>query len=231
MFYSKYVIITAGGRGVRMQSELPKQFLEINGKPILRYTIELFLSLPFEIGIILVLGSDMLDYWKDYCVKNDFNIRHTLVSGGITRFHSVKRGLRFVPEGTLVAIHDGVRPLISRDFLESMFDKASNHQAVIPTLKISDSMREVMADGTSRVVDREKYRIVQTPQIFHSEILHKSYKQPYIPNFTDDASVVEKAGYEIFEHEGSRLNIKITTPEDLELAKAIIEYNGAVITL
>lgn len=222
-YSSKYAIITAGGSGKRMGASVPKQMLEIAGKPILRHTIEKFLSLPFRVEIIIVINSQVKDMWKQYCIENDFVFRHTLIEGGLTRFHSVKKALKYVTPGSVVAIHDGVRPFISEAKLISMFELAENNEAVIPVMKIVESMREKLTDGSTSIVDRDKYLTVQTPQIFHSDLLLKGYKQAYNPAFTDDASVIEKAGGHLTFCDGDRLNIKITTPEDLQFAEKVME--------
>lgn len=219
----KYVIITAGGSGTRMGAALPKQMLEIGGKPILRHTIEKFLSLPYEVKVILVMNKDAKELWKDYCRRAEFAFPHILVDGGITRFHSVRNGLKYVPKGAIVAVHDGVRPFISRRKLEEIYGLAEEKGVVIPCMKSIESMRMVDGEGRYIYVDREKYYSIQTPQVFRSDILLESYEQPFSPEFTDDASVVEKAGFPLAFCEGTRFNIKITTPEDMELSKAIID--------
>lgn len=218
----KYAIIMAGGSGTRMGASVPKQMLEIDGKPVLRHTIEKFLSLPFEVKIILVMNKDAKQIWKDYCKGSGFTFPHILTDGGITRFHSVKNGLKYVQEDGIVAVHDGVRPFISKEKLVEIYNMAEEKGVAIPCMKSIESMR--MSDGEGRYiyVDREKYISVQTPQIFDSRILLESYAHPYSPEFTDDASVVEKAGHPLHFCEGSRFNIKITTPEDMDLARAII---------
>ncbi len=218
----RYVIVTAGGSGTRMGSAIPKQMLEIEGKPILRYTIEKFLSLPFDVKIILVMNKDAKESWKDYCRESGFAFNHILVEGGITRFHSVKNGLKYVPKGAVVAVHDGVRPFISKDRLIEIYNMAEEKGAAIPCMKSVESMRMVDDNGEYVYVDRERYYSVQTPQVFKSDMLLDSYESPFSPEFTDDASVVEKAGYPLFFCEGTRYNIKITTPEDMDLARAII---------
>lgn len=219
----KYVIITAGGSGTRMGAALPKQMLEIAGKPILRYTIEKFLSLPYEVKVILVMNKDAKELWKDYCRKAEFAFPHILVDGGVTRFHSVRNGLKYVPKGAIVAVHDGVRPFISRGKLEEIYTLAEDMGVVIPCMKSIESMRMVDDQGRYVYVDRDKYYSIQTPQVFKSDILLESYGQPFSPEFTDDASVVEKAGFPLAFCEGTRFNIKITTPEDMDLARAIID--------
>lgn len=216
-----YAVIVAGGSGSRMGGEIAKQFLMLGDKPILLYTIEAFLSLSFPVEIILVVPASLRDYWKNFYKEQRLSFKHTLVNGGITRFHSVKNAMKYVPEGALVAVHDGVRPFVSKDFLESLFAKAEEKRAIIPAVKVVDSLRYTDENG-SRPVERDKYVSIQTPQIFHSELLLDAYNQAYNPAFTDDASVVESRGTKIFLTEGRVLNIKITRPEDLTLAQAIL---------
>lgn len=220
-FSERYVIITAGGRGKRMGGDYPKQLLDLGGEPILRRTIELFLDLPFKVNIIIVINHEIKELWKQYCLKHDFLFKHILVSGGITRFHSVKKGMKYLTPGSIVAVHDGVRPLVSKEMIISLFEQAEEHQAVIPVTQVAESMREKREDGSIQVVDRERFMMVQTPQVFKSDILIDSYKQAYSPLFTDDASVVENKGYELYFCNGSRLNIKITTPEDLLFVRSV----------
>ncbi len=216
-----YAVIVAGGSGSRMGGEIAKQFLMLGDKPILLHTIEAFLSLSFPVEIIVVLPASLRDYWKNFYKEQRLSFKHTLVNGGITRFHSVKNAMKYVPEGALVAVHDGVRPFVSKDFLESLFAEADEKRAVIPAVKVVDSLRYTDDKG-SRPVERDKYVTIQTPQIFHSELLLDAYNQAYNPAFTDDASVVESRGTNIFLTEGRMLNIKITRPEDLTLAQAIL---------
>lgn len=220
-----YVIITAGGRGSRMNAGIAKQFLELDGVPVLYRTVEPFLKMKMKNKIILVLPSDYKEYWKKYCIDRSIVFSHRLVSGGITRFHSVRNALEFVPEGAKVLVHDGVRPFVPEELLSRLLDfKMGNEGAygVIPVVGAVDSMRELQEDGSTRVVKREKYLFVQTPQLFDSSRLKRAYMQAYSPSFTDDASVFESAGYRIATVEGSRLNIKITVPGDLALGEAIL---------
>lgn len=220
-----YVIITAGGYGKRMEAGIAKQFIELKGVPVLYRTIELFLKMEVESEIILVLPSDYKEYWKKYCIDHSIEFRHRLVSGGITRFHSVKNALELVPGGARVLIHDGVRPFVPKELLSRLLDfrmGEGDAYGVIPVVCAVDSMRELQEDGSTRVVRREKYLSVQTPQLFDSGRLKRAYGQAYSPSFTDDASVFESAGYRIATVEGSRLNIKITVPDDLTLGTAIL---------
>lgn len=222
----RYVIITAGGMGTRMEAHKPKQILEISGKPILSYTFNLFRSLPFDVKIVLVAHPDIRNFWLEYCEKERIDLRYVLAKGGMTRFHSVKEGLRFVPDNAIVAVHDGVRPFVSKEMVTSMFEMGEKHPAVIPILPIVDSIREMDAAGECVVVERSRYRIVQTPQIFHSELLKRSYQRPFSPEFTDDASVIEKIGVPLTFVQGEKFNIKITTPEDLVFAEMILQMRN-----
>ena len=223
----KYVIIMAAGSGSRMGAELPKQFLQMNGKAILQNTIEVFLNAVPGIKVITVLPEDYIEYWKKYCLGMNFTCTQVLVKGGITRFHSVKNALAKVPDGALVAVHDGVRPLVTSSFLAEMFAKAEVVEGLIPVLPCVDTMKVLSNNGgvLESVPGVEANRSVlygaQTPQIFHSEILKKAYLQPFSESFTDDASVMEKYGKSLSYVIGERLNIKITTQEDLILARAI----------
>ena len=227
--YKKYVIITAGGSGSRMHSKVAKQFMEIGGKPILLHTINLFRSLPFEVEIILVLPRNYRIYWDDYCKRNNIAIRCRIAEGGITRFHSVKNGLELVGDNGIVAVHDGVRPFADREMIIRMFShifKDTDTGGVIPVMPAVESMRHIIKDkkgnpvGTE-TVDRSDYIFVQTPQVFDIAKLKEAYRQPYLSQFTDDASVIEKAGYKVGTVPGNRFNIKITVPQDLELAEVI----------
>ena len=220
--FDRYALIVASGEGRRMHSALPKQFLELGGKPVLRRTLECFLEFDPKIHLVVVLPSDRIEYWREYCSRTGFRPTMKLVPGGMTRFHSVKNGLAQVPEGALVAIHDGVRPLLSADFLAELFRAAAHAEAVVPALPPVESLREVLGAGASRAVDRSRFVSVQTPQVFRSTLIKAAYAQPYATIFTDDASVAEAAGIKISLCEGRRENIKITTPEDLALAQSII---------
>ena len=220
----KTVIIVAGGTGERMNANIPKQFLSLDGKPILIHTLEKFHQYSDDIKIILVLPFHQIDFWSEICIKYNFTLPHQIVVGGNARFYSVKNALETISDDCLVAIHDGVRPLVAIDTIARCFDKAEKTGTAIPVIELVDSIREV-SDTTSAARDRKKYKLVQTPQIFTSEILLKSYHQPYSDFFTDDASVVESAGYKINLVEGNLENIKITTPFDLKMAGFFISKN------
>lgn len=222
----KYVIIVAGGKGLRMGGEIPKQFLPIGGKPVLMRTVEAFYQADTETGIVLVLPKEQQDYWKELCRQYDFRISYTLADGGRTRFHSVQNGLQAVPEeGTdvLIAVHDGVRPFVSSQVVRACFDEAACQGAVVPVLDMVDSVRQLSADGSSMAVDRSRLKLVQTPQTFRADVLKKAYSQDFTELFTDDASVVEASGVSVALVPGNRENIKITTPFDLKIAEALLK--------
>lgn len=221
---TKYAVIVAGGEGRRMGAPIPKQFLEVAGQPILRHTAERFLDYDPGIKIVFVLPSDWKQYWKEYCDKNYFIDKFSLADGGITRFHSVKNALEQIPDGALVAIHDGVRPAVSKELITKLFDMAEKEGAAIPVTPLTDSIRELSPDGENRIADRERFVCVQTPQVFRSEILKGAYNLPYRKSFTDDASVVEAYGQKISLCPGDRENIKITTPFDLKVAEIICRF-------
>jgi 2-C-methyl-D-erythritol 4-phosphate cytidylyltransferase len=210
----------------------PKQFLELEGKAILQKTIEVFLNACPGISVITVLPQDFIGYWREYCLENNFVCPQILVPGGITRFHSVRNALDRVPEGALVAVHDGVRPLLSEGLVKDMFEKAEGVPALIPVTPCVDTMKVLEnKDGELVAVpgakaDRSVLYGAQTPQIFHSEILKEAYAMPYDTSFTDDASVVEKYGKSLSYVVGERLNIKITTQDDLLLARAILSVKS-----
>ena len=228
----KYVIIMAAGSGTRMGAGRPKQFLELEGKAILQKTMEVFLNACPGISVITVLPQDFIGYGREYCLENNFVCPQILVPGGITRFHSVRNALDRVPEGALVAVHDGVRPLLSEGLVRDMFEKAEGVPALIPVTPCVDTMKVLEnKDGELVAVpgakaDRSVLYGAQTPQIFHSEILKEAYAMPYDTSFTDDASVVEKYGKSLSYVVGERLNIKITTQDDLLLARAILSVKS-----
>ena len=222
----------AAGSGTRMGAGRPKQFLELEGKAILQKTMEVFLNACPGISVITVLPQDFIGYWREYCLENNFVCPQILVPGGITRFHSVRNALDRVPEGALVAVHDGVRPLLSEGLVRDMFEKAEGVPALIPVTPCVDTMKVLEnKDGELVAVpgakaDRSVLYGAQTPQIFHSEILKEAYAMPYDTSFTDDASVVEKYGKSLSYVVGERLNIKITTQDDLLLARAILSVKS-----
>jgi len=215
-----WAIIVAGGTGSRMQTDVPKQFLELCGKPVLMHSIMAFADACEDIQVIVVLPSSQIAYWQELCSRHGFTLPHTIVEGGSTRFHSVKNGLSLLPDEGLVAIHDGVRPLVSRQTITGCFREATSYGCAVPVASVMDSVREV-SGLTSRMLDRSALRLIQTPQVFDITLLKKAYEQEYTPAFTDDASVFEKAGHTIRLTEGNVENIKITTPNDLVVAEAL----------
>lgn len=216
----KYAVIVAGGKGNRMGSELPKQFIPLNDKPILMHTLQTFKLYTTDIQIILVLPANDIQLWRELCIKHSFDIEHTITEGGETRFHSVKNGLQLIDKDSIVAIHDGVRPFVSKSVIENSFVTAQTYKAVVPVIDIVDTVRE-LNDNESHTVSRDKYKIVQTPQTFLSNLIKQAYSQDYNKDFTDDASVVESMGVKIKLIEGNRENIKITTPFDLIVGRAL----------
>lgn len=213
-----YAIIVAGGKGLRMGGEVPKQFLPINGKPILMHTIEAFRKALDGIEIILVLPADQHEYWQKLCQDYNFCSPELIAKGGETRFHSVKNGLALLPDDkdAVVGIHDGVRPFISKETIQRCYAAAAGGRAVVPVVPVVETIRQILPDGKSITRPRDEYRLVQTPQTFPLVMLKKAYEQSYSETFTDDASVVEAMGEEILMVEGNRENIKITTPSDLK---------------
>ena len=214
------VLIVAGGKGLRMGSDLPKQFLPIGGKPVLMHTIEAFHHFDRTMKIILVLPQEQQTYWQELCAKHSFVIEHTVVDGGETRFHSVKNGLACVNSG-LVGVHDGVRPFVSPEVIKRCYELAAIKKAVIPVIDVVETVRHITETG-SETVSRNDYKLVQTPQVFDAELLKQAYAQEYTPFFTDDASVVEALGVSVCLAEGNRENIKITTPFDLKISSALV---------
>jgi 2-C-methyl-D-erythritol 4-phosphate cytidylyltransferase len=216
---NKYAVIVAGGCGSRMQTELPKQFLTINGRPILMYTLEKFAT--DNIQLILVLNVDYHEYWNKLCSEYSFNIPHTLVKGGTSRYQSVKNGLKLVAEKSLVAVHDAVRPCIKRAHILFAYQEAEKYGNAVLAVKPSDSVRKVEHEK-SVAVPRNDYYLIQTPQVFLTDKLKKAYKEPYRNEFTDDASVLEFMGETIHLIEGDSSNIKITYPDDLLIAQGLL---------
>ncbi len=221
---TEHALIVAGGKGTRIKSVLPKQFIELNGKPILLHTLEAFIRYSPSIRIVLVLPEDDFETWRSICKKFEFNYSVTLQKGGETRFQSVKNGLQNIAEG-LVAIHDGVRPLVSEDIIGASFRLAAIHKCAIAAVRLKESIRMTDQDNT-KAVDRSRFRLIQTPQTFDVSLIKKAYEQKEDNSFTDDASVAERAGNIISLFEGSYENIKITTQEDLIVAKALMDAHA-----
>ncbi|MDD4993674.1 MAG: 2-C-methyl-D-erythritol 4-phosphate cytidylyltransferase [Paludibacter sp.] len=221
MIKQKIAIIVAGGKGERMNADIPKQFLEIKGRPILMHTLEAFHCFDSNMKLILVLPAVQIEFWKNLCLKHNFTLTHQIVAGGNARFYSVKNGLEAIEVPSLVAVHDGVRPLVSMETIQCCFDAAAEFDAAIPVVDLVDSIRQLTENG-SLSVDRSSYKLVQTPQIFDAELLKKAYEQEYSALFTDDASVVEALGKHVQLVEGNRENIKITTELDLKIAETLL---------
>ena len=219
-----YIIIVAGGKGLRMGGDIPKQFLPVAGIPVLMRTMMRFREYSPDIQIILVLPKAQQEYWNSLCRQHQFNIPYLLADGGKTRFHSVQNGLALVPDDVdgVVGVHDGVRPFVSVDTIRRCYDEARSSKAVVPVIPVVETVRHLAANGSSRTVPRDEYRLVQTPQCFDIQLLKAANKQPYNDGFTDDASVVEAFGYSITLVDGNRENIKITTPGDMKMAEMLI---------
>jgi 2-C-methyl-D-erythritol 4-phosphate cytidylyltransferase len=217
----EYALIVAGGKGTRIKSAVPKQFLLLGGRPVLMHTIQAFIDYSSEIQIILVLPNDDIARWESLCAEFKFSAHVKVVSGGDTRFQSVRNGLASVPDDGLVAIHDGVRPLVSADIIGASFRLAAVHETAVAAVRLKESIRITDMDNT-KAVDRSRYRLIQTPQTFRSSLIKKAYQVKEDPSMTDDASVAELSGNVISLFEGSYENIKITTPEDLVIAEALI---------
>ena len=215
-----YALIVAGGSGKRMWTDIPKQFLELAGKPVLMHTIERFKAFDASVKIIVVLPEDHLGYWEKLQKKHSFSISHLVVIGGPSRFHSVKNGLEKVEERSLVAIHDGVRPLVTTDTIKRCFDEAERSGNAVPVIHPTDSVRMITEQGNIPV-NRHCLRIIQTPQVFDSKLIKRAYLQEYSPDFTDDATLLEKSGETIHLVEGNKENLKITNPGDLAVAEAL----------
>ena len=205
----KYVIIVAGGKGLRMGSDLPKQFLPVGGKPVLMHTLEVFRKYDAAIQLILVLPREQQNFWKQLCREHDFDVEHRVVDGGETRFHSVKNGLALVQAPGLVEV------------IRRCYDLAEQHKAVIPVVDVVETLRHLTEVG-SETVSRNDYKLVQTPQVFDVELLKQAYEQEFTPFFTDDASIVEAMGVPVHLAAGNRENIKITTPFDLKVGSALL---------
>lgn len=215
------VIIVAGGKGMRMGADIPKQFLTIAGKPILMKTLERFYSYNKNIQIVLVLPQTQQEYWRSLCKEYDFNVPHKVANGGETRFHSVKNGLEAVDKSAeLIGVHDGVRPFVSLQVIEDCYKEAQKSGAAIPVIDVFETVRHIK-EGISATVPRNEYKLVQTPQVFNAELLRNAYTQPFTDFFTDDASVVEAYNHKIELVSGNRENIKITTPYDMKIAEVL----------
>lgn len=229
----EYALIVAGGKGTRFGSALPKQFLELNGKPVLLHTVEAFFRYSEDIRVVLVLPEEDIPVWHDTARKYRFEKNLTIQSGGPTRFHSVKKGLEKIADTGLVAIHDGVRPLVTPDIISASFRFAKAEGSAIAAVHMKESIRRVDETSgaafpyrTSKAADRALYKTVQTPQTFDVAIIKDAYARQNDPSVTDDAEVAERAGHRVFLFEGSYENIKITTPGDLVVAAALLSGRG-----
>lgn len=226
-----FLVAVAGGRGVRMGSEVPKQFLPLKGKAVLERTISRFVEAFPGLSVVTVLPKEHISTWDAYCSSRGFSLRQTIVPGGITRFHSVRAALSKVPDGAIVAIHDGVRPLVSVSLLRRMAERMATERALIPVVPVTDTLKILdQAEGGALVTApdpdpvRSRYYAAQTPQMFLSEEIKAAYAGPFNPSFTDDASVARRNDIPLSYIEGERYNIKITTPEDLVLAETVMDH-------
>lgn len=218
-----YAIIVAGGKGTRMGASIPKQFLPVNGLPVLMQTIKRFKECGDGLEIIIVLPKEQHEYWYELCKKHRFTSTYTVAEGGETRFHSVKNGLAMIPDDAegIVGVHDGVRPFPSVEVIRNCYETARTAKAVVPVIPVVETLIHIDGQGNSETVPRDSYRLVQTPQAFDIQLLKRAYKQPYQDSFTDDASVVDSIGQEITLIDGNRENIKITTPFDVRMARIL----------
>jgi 2-C-methyl-D-erythritol 4-phosphate cytidylyltransferase len=221
MHSQEYALIVAGGKGTRIKSKIPKQFIELNGMPVLMHTIEAFFRYSENVSVVLVLPEDDFETWATLCKRYNFTKKLTLQKGGDSRFQSVKNGLEKIEGNGLVAIHDGVRPLVSEDIIGASYRLAAVHQSAVAAVRLKESIRMTDQDNT-KAMDRSRFRLIQTPQTFEINLIKKAYQIKDDPSLTDDASVAERAGHIISLFEGSYDNIKITTQEDLIIAEALL---------
>jgi 2-C-methyl-D-erythritol 4-phosphate cytidylyltransferase len=218
-----YAIIVAGGSGSRMQSDIAKQFLLLEGLPVLMHTIKAFSECSLTPHILLVLNIDLHKYWEELCLQYGFNIQHEVVNGGSQRFYSVKNGLKAIKGKGIVAVHDAVRPLVSTELISKSYQVAEEAGNCVVGITPTDSVRRISEGGKSEALSRNELALIQTPQTFDIDLLRKAYQTPFRNDFTDDASVVEYSGVSINLIEGERQNIKITYPEDLEIASILMK--------
>ena len=222
-----FAVIVAGGQGTRMGTAVPKQFLELNGKPVLYHTIQAFITALPSVHLILVLPEHQISYAQMILASFPERIDLSIVAGGATRFQSVANGINGIPEDAIVFVQDGVRPLISTDLIKRCYLQAVEKGSAIPCIPVADSVR-IVKNEESEPVDRSKLRIIQTPQTFRASILLPDMRQPYQESFTDEATVVEHYGQQVYLIEGEKSNIKITTPEDMLVAEALIRAREQV---
>ncbi len=220
---NRYTIIVAGGKGLRMGKEIPKQFLVVAGRPVLAHTLENFHRFDPHMELVVVLPVAQQNYWRELCTEYNITVPHRIANGGETRFHSVSNGLALIPDEGLVAIHDGVRPLVSHEVIEACFHIAEERGGAIPVLPMTDSLRQLQPNQASQSVNRADYVSVQTPQTFRVNEIKRAYNAPYKDCFTDDASVYESAGYTPALVQGNRENLKVTLPADLLLADILLQ--------
>ncbi|HSF53189.1 MAG TPA: 2-C-methyl-D-erythritol 4-phosphate cytidylyltransferase [Algoriphagus sp.] len=219
----KAAIVVAGGKGTRMGGLVSKQYLPIGGKPVLMHTLEVFVNAEPEVFLILVLPEADFSIWNELCQAHNFSLSHQVVSGGNSRFQSVKKGLNALPfEKGLVAIHDGVRPFVKLEVIRESFDQAQKSGSAIAVVPLKDSIRKVSKEGKSEFQERQYFRLVQTPQTFQIEKIKKAFQVEELPQFTDDATVYENQGWQVTLIPGNPENIKITTPEDIEYAEFLL---------
>ena len=223
-----YLIVVAGGQGRRMGGEVPKQFRLLGGRPVLMHTLSRLRRCRPSARLILVLPADHLDDWRQLCDRYAYSLPHEIAVGGETRFASVASGLRLIPDDAVgaVGVHDGVRPFVTPELVSRLFDQVAEKRALIPAVTPVETVRLRKADGSTRLYPRDDCYLVQTPQVFDLQLLKRAYRQPYCERFTDDASVVEQMGQPIHLVEGSRDNIKLTTPRDMELAEVLLRRYG-----
>lgn len=222
----KFAVIVAGGKGVRMGSALPKQFLPLLDKPMLHYSISAFVNAFPDIELVLVLPHHQLSYGQIVLQSFPEGLDITIIAGGETRFHSVQNGLQVVEDNSIVFVHDGARPLISADLVQRCYTQALEKGSAIPAIPVAESMR-IQENEHSKPVNRDHLRIIQTPQTFRSDIILPAFKQQYQPAFTDEATVVEAHGTEIFLINGEQNNIKVTTPGDMVIAEVLLKARSS----
>jgi 2-C-methyl-D-erythritol 4-phosphate cytidylyltransferase len=227
----KYAVIVAGGAGVRMGGEVPKQFLPIGGLPVLMHTLNVFQAYDADLKLLLVLPESQFDYWKELCDEYNFKIPHQLIQGGASRFGSVKNGLNSIPdcENGLVAIHDGVRPFVAVEVIHESYLVAAKEGSAIAVVGLKDSIRKIEANGNSQFKNRDEFRLVQTPQTFQLAKIKEAFLTEEKPYFTDDATVYENMGWKVRLILGNRENIKLTTPEDLRYATFLLAEKKNII--
>lgn len=217
----KYILLLAAGKSTRFNTDLPKQFMPINDRPLLLHTFDAFLKTNNHYHFVLVLSESIVEYWHELCIRYRFKTTHQVVVGGTTRFLSVKNGLGHIPDNALVAIHDGVRPIVSKQLIKEGFALAQKYGNAIPVVKITDSVRQANKAG-SKPVNRNNLVLVQTPQFFNSSLIKTAYKNTAHTGFTDDATMFEETGNIPYLFQGERKNIKVTHPGDLDVVKAFL---------